>query len=324
MAYEKGLGMAAQSFFCCNPSTGTTVAHRGADTATPWRDNTAMSPSIRLSQGTTPLVLDSPHSGVSYPADFNYSCDLATLRLAEDTHVEKLYDFAPALGVAWVEALFPRAYLDANRNTTEIDVSLLDAPWPGPVETDPVVMSKVRLGKGLIWRATDDGAPIYQRSLSVAEVQARIAACWNPYHAAVAQAIDSAHAQHGYSIHLNCHSMPAIASRFATGFPGLVHADFVVGDRDGSTADPRLSRRICDHLRSLGYSVEYNHPYKGVELVRRYGDPTRQRHSIQLEVNRGRYMDEATLELTTGFDALRSDLKSLVTLLLETDPRSLA
>lgn len=273
--------------------------------------------------GPAAVVLDSPHSGVAYPDDFRFSCDLALLRTAEDTHVEKLYDFAPDLGVAWIEALFPRSYLDANRNLTEIDSSLFEEPWPDPIESDPAALAKVRLGKGLIWRCTDDGAPLYQRKLTVQEVRQRIERCWKPYHQAVASAIETAHARHGYSIHLNCHSMPAIASRFATGFPGLVHADFVVGDRDGGTADPRLSGRICNHLRSLGYSVEYNHPYKGVELVRRYGDPARQRHSIQLEVNRGRYMDEATLELTTGFDALRSDLKSLVTLLLETDPRSL-
>ena len=282
-----------------------------------------MSSSIRVLPGTTPLVLDSPHSGVTYPADFNYSCDLATLRQAEDTHVEKLYDFAPSLGVAWVEALFPRAYLDANRNTTEIDVSLLDAPWPGPVATDPGVLSKVRLGKGLIWRTTDDGAPIYQRTLSVAEVQARIAACWHPYHAAVAQAIDAAHARHGYSVHLNCHSMPAVASTCATDFPGEVHADFVVGDRDGTTANALLAQSICRHLEGLGYSVAYNHPYKGVELVRRYSNPARHRHSVQLEINRKLYMDEQTLALTDGFAALQLTLRSLVALLLQTDPRLL-
>ena len=282
-----------------------------------------MSLSIRFLPGTTPLVLDSPHSGVAYPADFNYACDLTALRQAEDTHVEKLYDFAPGLGVAWVEALFPRSYLDANRNITEIDASMLDAPWPGQVETDPVVLSKVRLGKGLIWRATDDGAPIYRRVLSVAEVQARIADCWQPYHAAVAQAIEAAHACHGYTIHINCHSMPAVASTFATDFPGQVHADFVVGDRDGTTASAALTRRICRHLEDLGYGVAYNHPYKGVELVRRYSDPGNNRHSIQLEINRKLYMDGQTLAISHGFAALQTSLRSLVVLLLHTDPRAL-
>ena len=271
--------------------------------------------------GSSPLVLDSPHSGTAYPADFLFSCDALALRRAEDTHVDKLYDFAPGLGAHWVEAHFPRSYLDANRNTTEIDETLLDAPWPGPIETDAKTMTKVRLGKGLIWRTLDDGVPIYDRLLSVAGVQARIANCWQPYHAAVASSIDAAHAQHGYSVHINCHSMPAVASSNATDFPGQAHADFVVGDRDGTTANPLLSQRICAFLKSLGYSVAYNHPYKGVELVRRYSNPAGQRHSIQLEINRKLYMDEGTLDMTAGFAALKKQLQPLVELLLKTDPR---
>lgn len=279
---------------------------------------------IRTLAGTAPLVLDSPHSGTAYPADFGFACDLAVLRQAEDTHVEKLYDFAPALGVAWIEALFPRSYIDVNRNTTEFDLSLLDEAWPDPVETDPAALNKVRLGKGLIWRLTDDGVPLYRRKLGVVEVRQRIDQCWRPYHAAVAQAIDAAHARHGYSIHLNCHSMPAVASTFATDYPGLVHADFVVGDRDGTTADPALSQRLCAFLRGLGYDVAYNHPYKGVELVRRYGRPAEQRHSIQLEINRKLYMDEKTLEPNIHFATLWAHLRQMVEHLLALDPRSLA
>jgi N-formylglutamate deformylase len=279
---------------------------------------------IRSIPGSAPLVLDSPHSGVDYPEDFRPACDIALLRRAEDTHVEKLYDFAPALGVAWIEALFPRSYLDANRNVTELDVSLLADEWPEPLETDPAVLSKVRLGKGLIWRCTDEGVAIYDRKLGAAEVRQRVERCWRPYHSAVKQAIDAAHARHGYSIHLNCHSMPAVAAALATDFPGLVHADFVIGDRDGSTAAPALSQVICDTLRGFGYSVEYNHPYKGVELVRRYGDPARNRHSIQVEINRKLYMDEATLQPHAGFEALHRNLRELVQRLLATDPRTLA
>jgi N-formylglutamate deformylase len=282
-----------------------------------------MKPMIRTLPGSTPLVLDSPHSGTTYPADFSPACDLAVLRRAEDTHVEKLYDFAPALGAAWIEAEFPRSYLDANRNVTELDVALLDGPWPGPLETDPQALSKVRLGKGLIWSVTDEGIPIYDRKLGVAEVQARIVQCWRPYHAAVQEAIDAAHARHGYSIHLNCHSMPAVAASHATEFPGEAHADFVVGNRDATTSSEPLARLICTHLGGLGYSVAYNHPYKGVELVRRYGKPEEHRHSIQVEVNRKLYMNESTLELTPGFASLRRDLRSMAEMLLKTDPRSL-
>lgn len=280
-----------------------------------------MSLPLRIIPGTTGLVLDSPHSGVNYPEDFGHACDPQSLRRAEDTHVEKLYDFAPALGAAWIEALFPRSYLDVNRNTTEVDVSLFDDPWPDPVETDARALAKVRLGKGLVWRITDEGVPIYGRKLAVAEVRSRIERCWRPYHEAVRAAVEAAQGRHGFCIHLNCHSMPAVASAYATDFPGLVHADFVIGDRDGTSADPALSRLICGHLRERGYSVEYNHPYKGVELVRRHGDPARHRHSVQVEINRRLYMDEQTLEPHEGFEPLKRDLQSLIELLLATDPR---
>jgi N-formylglutamate deformylase len=276
---------------------------------------------IRVVPGSSPLVLDSPHSGTTYPEDFGHACDMAELRQAEDTHVEKLYDFAPAMGVSWVEALFPRSYLDANRNVTEVDVEMFDGEWTGELETEAKALAKVRLGKGLIWRMTDNGMPVYQRKLTADEVRSRIERCWRPYHDAVAALIEQAHARHGYSIHLNCHSMPAISGAYSTDFPGLVHADFVIGDRDGTTADPRLSRKVCRHLEELGYDVSYNHPYKGVELVRRHANPRGQRHSIQVEINRKLYMDETTLELTPASATLKESLRSLLSMLLATDPR---
>jgi N-formylglutamate deformylase len=279
---------------------------------------------VTFIEGTTPLVLDSPHSGTHYPQDFGYACELATLRKAEDTHVEKLYSFASALGCAWVEAHFPRSYLDANRNTTEVDFNMLADSWPHPVEShDPAVLSKLKLGKGLIWRVTDDGVPLYGRSLSTHEIEQRIANCWQPYHAAVGKAIDAAHARHGYSLHVNCHSMPAIASSHATEFPGLAHADFVLGNRDNTTASAALVQAIKAVLVQYGYGVAINHPYKGVELVRRYGQPAHNRHSVQIEINRKLYMDEDTLEMHAGFGTLQAHLKALVQQLLLTDPRKL-
>jgi N-formylglutamate deformylase len=279
---------------------------------------------VRTVQGSSALVLDSPHSGTEYPDDFRHACEPRLLRRAEDTHVEKLYDFAPELGITWIEALFPRSYLDVNRNTTELDVSMLEDAWPGPVETDPQLLGKVRLGKGLVWSMTDEGLAIYDRRLSGKEVRSRIDRCWRPYHEAVRAAIDAAYTRHGYCIHLNCHSMPSISSSHSTDYPGLIHPDVVVGDRDGTSAAPALSRKVCDHLAARGYSVSYNHPYKGVELVRRYGSPRVHRHSMQLEINRKLYMDEDSLELRDGFAPLKRDLRSLVEMLLETDPREVA
>jgi N-formylglutamate deformylase len=264
-------------------------------------------------------VLDSPHSGTQYPEDFGHAVSLTALRVAEDTGVETLWGFAPDIGATLVHAGFPRSYIDANRALEDIDPLLLDAPWTGPLRDGP----KVRLGKGLVWRLLDDGTPIYQRRLSPAEVTRRIDACWRPYHAALEAAIDAAVARHGHVIHLNCHSMPAVSAAYSTDHPGLRHADFVIGDRDGTTADPRLTRFVERFLVGRGYTVSVNHPYKGVEIVRRHGRPAEQRHSLQLEVNKRLYMDEQTFARHDGFAVVQAVLRELAEALSGLDPRRL-
>ena len=102
-----------------------------------------------------------------------------------------------------------------------------------------------------------------------------------------------------------------------------LYVDLAAPATDGLHKDQKLIAAISAHLRALGYDVAYNHPYKGVELVRRYGKPAQQRHSVQLEINRKLYMDEQTLALHAGADGLKAHLRSLVELLLATDPRQL-
>ncbi|WP_395699631.1 N-formylglutamate amidohydrolase [Aquabacterium sp.] len=270
---------------------------------------------VRCQPGSHWLVLDSPHSGTEYPPDFRSACPLPQLRCAEDTHVDALWDFAPALGAALIAARFPRTYIDANRALDEIDPALLAEPWPGRLSGS----SKVRLGKGLVWRMLDDGTPIYDRQLTVDEIEQRIRRCWAPYHSAVAGCLEAAHQRHGRVLLLDCHSMPAVAERHATEHPWLVHADVVLGDRDGSSADPRLTRWIERFFNSRGYTVSINHPYKGVELVRRHGQPAEQRHAIQLELNKRLYMNEDTLQRHAGYEPLRQCLQELVQALLSLD-----
>jgi N-formylglutamate deformylase len=273
--------------------------------------------SVEYRPGAAALVLDSPHSGQRYPADFNHACERSALRVAEDTHVQALWDFAAAMDVAMVQAHFPRSYIDANRSLQELDPSMLDAPWPGEVTGGP----KVRLGKGLIWRCLDDGTPIYDRLLSVGDVRQRVERCWRPYHDSLEHAVAAARSRHGFVLHLNCHSMPAMADDFSTDHPGLMHADFVLGDRDGTSADPRLTRWIERFLNSRGFEVSVNHPYKGVEIVRRHGRPREHQHSIQLEVNKRLYMDETTFAMNDGFPRVQGVLRELAAHLLEIDPR---
>lgn len=251
-----------------------------------------------------PLVLDSPHSGRIYPADFRFACDFAHLRKAEDTDVDDLFGDAPALGATLICAEFPRSYLDPNRRVEDVDETLIEGRWPHPVDVSP----KTKSGIGLVWRVLDDKSPIYDRRLTVAEVEARIRRCHAPYWQAVTDAVEAAHALAGRVVHLNCHSMPAEAGPVSWVALGTRFADVVLGDRDGSSCAPELTAEIADAFRGEGLSVAINDPYKGVELVKRFGRPRDGRHSIQIEINRKLYMNEATRERTANYPALRAVL----------------
>jgi N-formylglutamate deformylase len=250
-----------------------------------------------------PLVLDSPHSG----EDFDHAAPRALVRQAEDTHVARLWSRAPDVGATLIEALFPRAYLDANRSLADIDPDLLADAWPDPIAPS----RKTELGVGLVWRLAGPRVPMYARKLAASEVRARIDRCWHPYHDAVQSALDERHAAFGAVWHVNCHSMQAVGDERSDD-PGRERAAFVLGDRDGTTCDAAFTSFVATTLRGYGYDVAVNDPYKGVELVRKHGRPAEARHSLQVEIKRTLYMDERTLEPTAGYATLQRDLERLL------------
>ncbi len=259
-----------------------------------------MTPAFRIlaAKGNpAPVVYDSPHSGSIYPDDFDHCIDRMLLRQAEDAHIEELFAPVADLGAPLLHALFPRSYIDPNRAETDLDVTMIDGDWPGPVEPSSKTVER---GAGLIWRLMRGDGALYDRRLTLAEVHHRIKTCWQPYHDALATLIDDTHARHGVSYHVDCHSMPAMGDANSEDGP-VPRPDFIVGDRDGTTCEPAFTALITDHLRAEGFHVTINDPYKGVELVRRYADPMAGRHSVQLEINRRLFMDEETLSKTSGY-----------------------
>jgi N-formylglutamate deformylase len=260
--------------------------------------------------GALPLVLDSPHSGEHYPDDFDHVPPRAMVRLAEDTHVARLYRTATRVGATLIEATFPRAYIDANRSLVDLDPLLLADDWPDPVTPS----RKTEQGIGLVWRIARGGAPLYDRKLSAVEVRRRIDRWYLPYHAALATEIDALHRAFGAVWHINCHSMPAVGDANADD-PGRERADFVLGDRDGTTCASAFTNLVAETVRGMGYAVAVNDPYKGVELVRRHGRPAEHRHSLQIEIKRTLYMDEVTLEPNAGYVRLERDLAGLMAVL---------
>jgi N-formylglutamate deformylase len=251
-----------------------------------------------------PLVFDSPHSGSHYPEDFRFCCPLDVLRTAEDSYVDELYAAAPELGATLIGALFPRSYVDPNRAADDLDPALFDGSWPQPLSPS----HRTRSGLGLVRQVARPGIPIYDRRLTIAEIISRIKHYHTPYHRVLEETCDRLHRRFGTLWHINCHSMPSQRS----GKKGGHCADFVLGDRDGTTCAPELTDFVARVLRGRGYTVRINEIYKGVEIVKRQGRPADRRHSLQIEVDRALYMNQKTLEKTTGFARLQADITRLI------------
>lgn len=241
-----------------------------------------------------PLLLDSPHSGRIYPADFEFYPEFTKLRRGEDAYVDRL--IAPALrsGASVIAALFPRTYIDVNRHENDIDVELLSSPWPYPVRPS----EKSARGLGLLRRYVVPGEPVYAPGtrLSVEQVHHRIVSYYEPYLTLIANAIDILHSEFGVVYHLDVHSMKSRGNAMTPDGAGTLRPDVVVGDLRGAACEPDFTQFVVRALEAEGLSVSVNKPYAGAGVLRRFGAPMDGVHCLQIELNRALYLDEEKVE----------------------------
>jgi len=260
-----------------------------------------------------PLVFDSPHSGTHYPDDFGYACAYKALEAAEDKYVDDLFTGAPDHGITFLQAHFPRSYIDVNRSADDVDEDLLSEEWSGPFTINP--SSRSHAGIGLIRRLVKPGIPVYNRALSSEEIVRRIEKYYRPYHDALEGLLKETHYNFGQAWHINCHSMPN-ASAYPKRGIGLIGnkakpADFVLGDRDGTSCSHTFTFALRDFIKDLGYTVSVNDPFKGVELVEKYSSPAQGYHSLQLEINKSLYMNEETSKKTNNYNDLKNNIERI-------------
>ena len=253
-----------------------------------------------------PLVFDSPHSGTVFPHGFTCNATDWQLLINQDVHVDELFAHVTGQGAGLLCALFPRAFIDPNRGALEIDPSMLAGPWPEPL----VETRKTRAGMGVIRKYIVKGQLMHDRPLAVDEVRSWIESYHAPYHRVLAEMLDRAHARHGAVWHVNCHSTKSMGAAMNID-DGKRRADIILSDLDGKTSDAAFMDFVAWCFKDKGYSLSINYPFRGAELINRFGDPENDRHSIQIEINRALYLDEATYEKSAGFDGLRRDLEEV-------------
>ncbi len=250
-----------------------------------------------------PFVFSSPHSGRHYPERFLQLArlDRDAIRRSEDYYVDELFAGVTELGVPLICANFPRAYLDVNREPWELDPRMFRDPVPSFANTRS---ARVAGGLGTVPRLVGEGQNIYARRLPLSEAVLRVEAVYKPFHARLCRLLTNTHAGFGHAVLIDCHSMPG---SIRLGDSGL-KPDFIVGDRFGTSASGALSARAIAILRAMGYTVAHNRPYAGGFITEHYGRPARGLHALQVEVNRGLYVNERTYRKTDGFTALADDL----------------
>jgi N-formylglutamate amidohydrolase len=270
-----------------------------------------LSPAVQ----TAPFVFCSPHSGRVYPEEFLAlsRLDPQTLRKSEDCFVDKLFRSVATLGAPLLSARFPRAYLDLNREPYELDPELISDPLPEHANSQSI---RVAGGLGTVARIVADGEEIYRDKLSLRAVMNRIDQLYFPFHAQLSRLVEETLHRFGYAVLIDCHSMPSAAATPGAG----PRPDIVIGDRFGASADPQLSQLVRDTLLSFGYDVQMNRPYAGGYITEHHGRPAHRVHSLQIEINRGLYLNEVTLQASAGYAALQADIGALAAHLFATVP----
>ncbi|MQT13600.1 N-formylglutamate deformylase [Segnochrobactrum spirostomi] len=228
---------------------------------------------LTVRRGAAPLVVSLPHTGTDLPPEI--LPDLVSPWLARrdaDWWIETLYDFAADLDATIVRTAISRTAIDVNRDPSGVSL------YPGQATTE------------LCPTTTFDGEPLYRegRAPDAAAVEARKAAYFVPYHAALAEEIGRLKAIHPRVAVYDCHSIRSIIPRL---FDGTL-PEFNLGTNSGASCAPALSQAIEAILAASGRPMVVNGRFKGGYITRHYGQPEAGVHAVQMELACRAYLRE--------------------------------
>ncbi len=254
----------------------------------------------------TCVLFAAPHSGRAYAEGFlkESILDAHTIRSSEDAFVDLLFDAAPAFGAPLLVANTPRAFVDLNRDATELDPALIRGVKHQSMN------ARIAAGLGVVPRVVAGARPIYHGKISMAEAQHRLNTVWSPYHRQLKQLLLRSHAQFGEAVLIDCHSMPHEAVRNKVHRCGV--PEIVLGDRHGASAAPELVDAVAGAFTDAGFTVARNTPFAGAYITQQYGHPTRHQHVVQVEIDRSLYMDEELIQPNDQFAEVKARLRGVI------------
>ncbi len=268
---------------------------------------------------TTAAVFNSPHSGRAYPHALKARSRLSDreLRASEDVLVDALFASAPDVGAPLLAATAPRAWVDLNRGPGELDPALIS----GAKTTG--LNQRIAAGLGVIPRIVSEGAAIYNGKIPLDEAMERIRTVHVPYHAKLEELLLRARATFGIALLFDCHSMPSEALRAAPRVRGRI-PEIVLGDRFGASAARHVVGETQAAFEEAGFTVARNAPFAGGFITQRYGRPSRGINAIQIEIDRGLYLDPRKLEPGPDFCDIQKRLSDVIAKLVMVLPNGQA
>lgn len=232
-----------------------------------------------------PILISVPHAGRDYPPDYALLARLPIdrVRPLEDRHADLLVETAVERGHAALVATIPRVWIDLNRSEREFDPGLI--AWDG--KTSPLPSAKVRGGLGIVPRRVIRGGDIWRGALSAHAFEARLAHIHRPWHASIEETLEEMAGRFGGAVLIDLHSMPPIPPAHGMTTPPRV----VVGDLFGRSARGRIAQAALGFAQDQGFAAALNTPYAGGHTLERHGKPDRNIHALQIEIDRGLYLD---------------------------------
>lgn len=268
-------------------------------------------PAFRLTwpePSQVPVLIAVPHAGRAYPGSLVEQMrhpGHAALRL-EDRYADLLGEqVAAATGAALLVALAPRAMIDLNRATDDVDWEMFARGKPAGIGSYTPGL-RVRSGLGLIPRRLPGLGELWKRRHDEDELAARIAQIHAPYHACLTERLAMLRDRWGAALLIDLHSMPPLGQRGGAG------AQFVIGDRFGATCAGELVGSTFALFARQRRAAAHNRPYAGGYVLERHAAPAQGIHAFQLEIDRTCYLDARQAEPGPGFAAMVELLTALV------------
>ncbi len=262
-----------------------------------------------------PVLIAVPHAGRAYPDELLQrmrSPADACLRLEDRLADLVAREVAKETGAALLVAHAPRAMIDLNRATEDMDWGMVHGGAPAG-RARLAAGRRARSGLGLVPRRLPGSGELWSSQIDRQELEARIELVHRPYHARLAQVLEALRDRWGAALLLDLHSMPPLGPKNGP----QPSADFVIGDRYGSSCSANLSLAGFDHFARFGRIAAHNRPYAGGYVLDRHGNPARGIHAMQLEICRTAYLDQGLREAGAGLEATAEIVSGLVRRLAE-------